>query len=76
MTSSQDTLSRLDAARRGIRSALQALGQIPDDAVPRVTNDGLQHELREVEARLEALRDELASAGKRTGSDQEHTRSA
>jgi hypothetical protein len=71
MTSSQDTLGRLDEARRGIRSALAALGKIPDEAVPRVTNDGLQHELHEVEKRLQALREDLVPAGKQASSDQE-----
>jgi hypothetical protein len=71
MTSSQDTLGRLDEARKGIRVALEALGQILDDAMPRVTNDGIQHQLREVDARLEALRDDLVPAGKQSSSDQE-----
>ena len=71
MTSSQDTLGRLDEARQGIRMALQALGQIPSDTVPRVTNDGIQHQLRELEQRLRALHDDLAPARKRTTSDQE-----
>lgn len=71
MTASHDTLSRLDEARRGIKAALQALGQISDDAVPRVTNDGIQHQLREVDTRLEALHDDLVPAGKQTSSDQE-----
>jgi hypothetical protein len=71
MTSSQDTLSRLDEARQDIRKALQALGQIPGEAVPQVTNDGIQHQLRELEQRLRALHDDLAPAGKRTTSDQE-----
>jgi hypothetical protein len=71
MTSSQDTVGRLDEARRGIQVALDALGKIPDEAVPRVTNDGIQHQLREVDTRLEALRDDLVPAGKQTSSDQE-----
>jgi hypothetical protein len=71
MTASQNTLGKLDEARRGIRVALQALGQISSDAVPQVTNDGMQHQLREVEARLEALSEDLVPAGKQTSSDQE-----
>ena len=71
MTASQDTISRLDEARRGVRVALDALGTIPDEAVPRVTNDGIQHELREVDARLQALRDDLAPTGKQRRSGQE-----
>lgn len=71
MMASQDTLSRLDDARRGIRAALDALGKIPDDAVPRVTNDGIQHELHEVENRLRALREDLVPAGQQNGADQE-----
>ncbi|MDQ2653374.1 MAG: hypothetical protein M3Z20_10070 [Chloroflexota bacterium] len=71
MMSSQDSLARLDEARRGIRSALDALGKIPDEAVPRVTNDGIQHELQDVEKRLQVVRDDLAPAGKQTSSDQE-----
>jgi hypothetical protein len=69
MTSSRDTLRRLEEARQGVRSALQALGQIPSDAVPRVTSDGLQHELLEVEERLQALRDDVAEAGKPQAQD-------
>lgn len=45
MTASQDTLGKLKEARRGLRSAMQALEQISDSAVPRVTNDGIQHQL-------------------------------
>jgi hypothetical protein len=71
MTSSQDTLGRLDEARQGIRVALQALGEIPGEAVPQVTNDGIQHQLRELEQRLRALHDDLAPAGKQVSSDRE-----
>jgi hypothetical protein len=71
MTSSRDALGNLDAARRGIRSAQQALGQIPTDTTPRVTIDGIQHELRVLEERLDTLQDDLASAGKQTSADQE-----
>ena len=71
MTSSQETIRRLDEARRGVRLALEAMGQIPSDDVPRVTNDGIQHELREVDERLQALRDDLSPTGKHAGSEQE-----
>lgn len=71
MTSSQETIRRLDEARRGIRLALEAMGQIPDDDVPRVTNDGIQHELREVDERLQALRDDLSPAGKQERSEEQ-----
>ena len=69
MTSSQETLRSLERASKGVRTALDALGQIPDEAVPRVTTDGLQHELREVEIRLQALHEDLAPNAKPTGSD-------
>lgn len=71
MTSSQDTLGKLVEARQGIRAALKALGQVPTDTVPRVTIDGIQHQLREVEERLHTLQDDLAPARKQTSSDQE-----
>ena len=69
MTSSQDSLGRLDDARRGLRTALKALEQIPDIDVPRVTNDGIQHQLHELEQRLRALHDDLAPVRKQTGPD-------
>jgi hypothetical protein len=71
MTSSQETIRRLDDARRGVRLALDALGKIPDDDVPRVTNDGIQHELLEVDERLQALREDLSPAGKQDRSDEQ-----
>jgi hypothetical protein len=70
MTSSQDALSHLDEAREGIRLALQALDQLPADAVPQVTTDGIQHELLEVAERLQALRDDLAPAGNQASRDE------
>jgi hypothetical protein len=69
MTSSQDTLGKLDEARQGVRAALNALGQIPTEDVPRVTNDGIQHELLEVDERLQALRDDMEEAGKQSTQD-------
>lgn len=69
MTSSQETIRRLDEAKRCVRLALDAMGQIPDADVPRVTNDGIQHELREVDERLQALRDDLSPAGKQDHSE-------
>ena len=71
MTSSRDTIHRLDEARQGVRLALDAIGQIPDDDIPRVTNDGIQHELCKVDARLEALREDLAPTGKQAHSGQQ-----
>ena len=71
MTSSQETIHRLDEARRGVRLALEAMGHIPADDVPRVTNDGIQHELREVDERLHALRDDLSPSKKNVRSDEQ-----
>jgi hypothetical protein len=69
MTSSQDTLGTLDVASQGIHSALDALDQIRDREAPRVTIDGIQHELSEVEQRLQALCEGLPPAGKPSSQD-------
>jgi hypothetical protein len=71
MTQAQDRLGKLDEAMEDIRSSVQALGQVPNEAVPRVTIDGAQHQLLELEQRLRALHEDLEGTESQGNSDHE-----
>jgi hypothetical protein len=63
MTPPRDTLARIDHAMACFDQALEALGQIPKEAVPTVVVDGIAHGLRELAQRMRTLRDEVAGEG-------------
>ena len=60
MTTSQDTLDRIDEAIARFDQALEAIRQIPKVADHVVTIDGIEHEFAALVPRLRALHDEVA----------------
>jgi hypothetical protein len=59
----EHTLASIDRALEHVGQALAALGRGPKRGEEGVRVDGLEHELGELEARLRAFRDELATQG-------------
>ena len=60
MTPPQETLSRIDDAIARFDQALEAVRQIPKQGQEGVNIDGIEHGLRALAERLQALRDDVA----------------